>query len=1284
MLGVRAELAWYWNRRSIGGVNSGEVDLFANEPTSWLRGPEGGPMPSYGQNQGHDESAASKDAQLSSKGRHSISKAVRRLRHISGLVPARSLQMSLACLLALVVVFLVFGAIAVACEGGGGPPSSPESEELEGECECASPGLAPPLAGDPVNAASGDLVESQTDLSIGGRGPGLRVARTYDSLAAARASVSGPWGYGWVGAYDATLEVNGTKATVHQEGGAAATFYEVSGKYTEGGWDQARLEKSGSSYIYTLPDQSKLEFNSFGELVKETERDGNSDTLTYNGSKQLERVTDPDSRALKFKYNGLGLVESVEDPMGHVIKYAYSSGNLASVTIEGKVRWEFEYESPHLLKKIIDGRGHATTMEYEATTHRVTKQTIAGHERKFKYATGETAITEPNSSETVETFNAANEPKRITSAKGTAAETTTEYEYSGTTFNRTKTIDPNKHETTYGYDEEGNKTSEKDPSGDEQKWKYDTRHNVTEEETPEKEVTKITRNADGEPEKIERSINSETQKSEYKYGSHGELTEEIDPLGHKTKYAYDAAGDQETETDATGDERKWKYNSDGQVTEETSARGYTTKIERDERGLPTKITDPLGHTTEYTYDGNGNIETETDGNNHTTKYEYNEENLPVKTEEPNKTVVETGYDSEGQMTSHTDGNKHVWEYKRNQLEQVTEEKNPLGKTTKKTYEKAGNLETIEDAEKHTTTYKYDASNRLESIKYSTGKPSEVTIKYNKDSKVTTMKDETGTTENTWDKLDQLTEYKNGAGKTVKYEYNLANLPTKIIYPNGKAITREYDAADRLEKVTDWNGNATSFKYNKDSQLEKTTFPSGTEETDEYAYNEADQMTEIKMLKKASIVASLAYDRDKDGQVTKTTSKGLPGAETSESALDENNRLIEMNKEAYEYDKANNPTKIRGVSGYKYNEADELTEGATTKYTYNEDGQRTKTESTGQPATNYSYNQAGNLIAVEREKNGETSEIKDGYTYDGSNLRQTQTIDGTKTNLTWDTAEPLSIILEDETNSYIYGPENLPIEQIPASGETLYLHHDQQGSTRLLTNTKGEAEAAYTYNPYGTLNASTGTASTPLRYDAQYTNTDTGLIYLGARTYDPTTAQFLTVDPAVENTDEAYSYTADDPENATDDEGEEAVPPASNVAPPSIANAKTWTQKIVVRDADGNDKVYPIRQANIGGWNWYFLLPNGPIVVAGKGTPETYYLPVPAGSGQWRYVVYDAKNPKSPFQKYKLVINKPGFKLPGHGGDSIGDGKSGPPSGLEIGWGKKTGLCIDGLPTGIGK
>ena len=531
----------------------------------------------------------------------------------------------------------------------------------------------------------------------------------------------------------------------------------------------------------------------------------------------------------------------------------------------------------------------------------------------------------------------------------------------------------------------------------------------------------------------------------------------------------------------------------------------------------------------------------------------------------NGDITETGYDAEGKKTSYTDGNGHTWEYKRNKLEQVTEEKNPLGKIWKKTYNKAGPIETLEDLEKHTTTYSYDETNRLATIKYSTGKPSEVTYSYNNDSKITKMKDETGTTENTWDKLDRLTQYKNGAGKTVKYEYNLANQPVTITYPNGKSVTREYDKDNRLSKATDWKSHAITFKYNADSKLTSSTFPAESEDKDEYAYNEADQMTEDKVLWKGSAVAGALYERDGDGQVTKTTQKWAEGGEpeTASSILDENNRLIEYHGHAYTYDKGNNPTKIEAEAGYTYNEADQLKESPTAKYKYNENGQRTKLEpKSGEPATTYGYDQAGHLTSTEREKGPKQTEVNDSIKFDGNGLSQEETSNGTKQKAVWDTAEPLPMVLEGETSAgeeeeaFIYGPENLPIEEA-FGANSVYFHHDQQGSTRLVTYwLEGAVVGWKSYGPYGNTLETAGDA-TPLGYDGQLSDEETGLAWLGARKYDTGTAQFMSIDPALSGTGEPYSYGQDNPENRADLSGECSAAPGPSPACKSAEAAASY-------------------------------------------------------------------------------------------------------------------------------
>jgi RHS repeat-associated protein len=113
---------------------------------------------------------------------------------------------------------------------------------------------------------------------------------------------------------------------------------------------------------------------------------------------------------------------------------------------------------------------------------------------------------------------------------------------------------------------------------------------------------------------------------------------------------------------------------------------------------------------------------------------------------------------------------------------------------------------------------------------------------------------------------------------------------------------------------------------------------------------------------------------------------------------------------------------------------------------------------------------------------------------------------------------------------------MTVEQINGEGKVLYLHHDQQGSTRMLSGPTGTVEGTTTYDAYGNKTGSTGSSTAPLEYDAQYTSSDTGLIYMRARTYDPATAQFLSVDPLVAETGAPYGYAGDSPPNLIDPTG----------------------------------------------------------------------------------------------------------------------------------------------------
>ncbi len=1035
----------------------------------------------------------------------------------------------------------------------------PASEKFGFRCKCR----------DPVEAASGDFSETQTDFAIGGLGVGLVLSRTYSAQAAAGAVSPGVFGYGWSSSFGDRLafEEEGKRITVQRADGSTVPFTaDGKGGFEPAVWSQDELSGNPEAgYTYTSADQIKRHFAPSGALQSVTDRNGNETTLSYSEAGRLKTITDPAERQITLTYNGEGLIESAEDPLGHTVKYGYEGKELASVTMPGEAEppWQFKYDSSHRMTKIIDGRSGETTNEYDASSRVISQTDRAGRTAAFTYDGFHTRIAnEATGAVTDLWFNSDNEPFSMTHGFGTeyARTETFSYDEAGHQLSRT---DGNGHTTSYTYNPAGDRTSAVDADENESKWEYNATHDVISETTPNGETTTIERDANGNPETISRPAPGEaTQTTSFEYTANGELKALTDPLERTWTYEYDSQGDRESEADPEGDKRTWAYDEDSQLTSTVSPRGneegaeaseFETTIERDPRGRPEEVIDPLGHKTEYAYDPNGNLESETDAKGHTTKFTYNPDDELTETERPSGAVLKTEYDGAGAITAQIDGNEQATTYVRNVLEQPIETIDPLKRKTVREFDPAGNLEAVIDPLKRVTSYTYDPADRLEEISYSEEATPNVSFGYDPDGNVTAMSDGSGESTYAYDQLDRLEEATNGHGDTVAYEYDLADEPERIVYPNGENVDQVFDEAGRLESTTDWLGHTTEFEYDADSNVEAIAFPTASGNVDEFTYDPTDRMLSANMKKGAESLAAIAYSRDKLGQVEVMASEGLPGEAEQSYEYDEDNRLIKAGSGSYEYDPADNPIKTP-TSINAFDNADQLETGTGVGYEYDALGERLKSTPSGAAATTYAYNQAGNLTAVKRAKEGEALGVSEAFTYDGTGLIASRTVGESTGHLTWDVSGGLPLLLSDGQADYIYGPNGLPIEQIDTEEAPTYYHHDQLGSTRILTNATGEATAKFSDGAYGGLEASTGTQTTPLGYAGQYTLAQSGLQYLRARVYDPVTGQFLTRDPLLAFTQSPYGYASDNPLNVTDPTGQLSFSDVTHAISNIISNA----------------------------------------------------------------------------------------------------------------------------------
>jgi RHS repeat-associated protein len=434
-----------------------------------------------------------------------------------------------------------------------------------------------------------------------------------------------------------------------------------------------------------------------------------------------------------------------------------------------------------------------------------------------------------------------------------------------------------------------------------------------------------------------------------------------------------------------------------------------------------------------------------------------------------------------------------------------------------------------------------------------------------------MTDGTGSSTWAYDSLHRLTSYKNGNGVTVGYTYNLRNEPLTVVYPGtSHTVTYGYDAAGRMNSLKDWlSTTANTFGYDANSNLTTDTLRNGV--TDTYASNAADQLTSISDKIGSTTILAATYTRDSNGQLATDSSQSTNQRDYKYTALNQLCYAGSANSTActspptssfpYAYDNADNLTTIEnaahtGKNTQQFNNADELCwvvggtstnacgtapTGATT-FGYNSNGDRTSKVPSSGSATCDTYDQANRLTQIQTGTGSTctTPTTVGTYAYDGNGVRESKTVGGTTTQFVWDGAG--GNLLDEKAGSsnplyYIYGPGGVPVEQVDTSGVAHFYSHDQLGSTRTISSATGAVQNTDSYDPYGNAVSSTGSVTNHLKFSGQYQDAESGLYSLRARYYDPTTAQFLTHDPALAKTRSPYAYVAGNPLNATDPSGD---------------------------------------------------------------------------------------------------------------------------------------------------
>ncbi len=264
--------------------------------------------------------------------------------------------------------------------------------------------------------------------------------------------------------------------------------------------------------------------------------------------------------------------------------------------------------------------------------------------------------------------------------------------------------------------------------------------------------------------------------------------------------------------------------------------------------------------------------------------------------------------------------------------------------------------------------------------------------------------------------------------------------------------------------------------------------------------------------------------------------------TYEYAYDKLGRLIKVTKdgnvvEEYSYDANSNriSAKINGKNiNATYNQEDQLTSYNNTTYTYDKNGNLIKKQNdTNQ--TSYSYDEFNNLKAVTLPNNKTVS-----YITNPLNQRVAKLINGKITQkYQWKDLTTLLAIYDKDNNliqRFEYANGRMPIAMTDKNNNRYYLHYDQVGSLRAVTDTNGNLIKEITYDSYGNIISDINPDfKVPFGFAAGLYDEDTKLVHFGYREYDPEIGRWLGKDPLLFGGGDSnlYGYVLQDPVNLVD-------------------------------------------------------------------------------------------------------------------------------------------------------
>ncbi|MER8029580.1 RHS repeat-associated core domain-containing protein [Streptomyces bauhiniae] len=349
---------------------------------------------------------------------------------------------------------------------------------------------------------------------------------------------------------------------------------------------------------------------------------------------------------------------------------------------------------------------------------------------------------------------------------------------------------------------------------------------------------------------------------------------------------------------------------------------------------------------------------------------------------------------------------------------------------------------------------------------------------------------------TYGSRGDLTRLTTSGGRWIALTYDTHNRVTQARDNAGRTVSYAYDGAGRLETVTDSAGKVSSYTYDgtsnriataKDARgivymtntydaagrVKKQTLTEGQEYSFAYTTTGTGEVTATEVTQPGGGVRRAEFDGGYGTSETQAYGTSLarktvyvrgPGHRV-DAVVDPYGRRAELS-----YDANGHVTKTVELAGTSdarssgsvvfdgaYDQPSSITDtlGHTTTFTYDPDGNLTKTTDPEGRQTSYTYNSAGQVKTVTDAAHAVTT-----YTYVNGNLTAVTDAEGrTSTQFTDAAARPIT--LTDESGSattVTYDKLNQTRTVTDPLGNTNKLDYDANGNLTTLTDARGNTTA----------------------------------------------------------------------------------------------------------------------------------------------------------------------------------------------------------------------------------